>query len=111
MLALASGASAAAPPGSRTRSQSFRAAFLQGFTGRIDERLAAANATAFDEAKAQADTLLPVLRSREQQIGEFVEQYFAVQSSRVRGGFDALGYHHGQRAADAAALVSGAIGA
>ena len=104
-------ASAAAPPGSRTRSQSFRAAFLQGFTGRIDERLAAANATAFDEAKAQADTLLPVLRSREQQIGEFVEQYFAVQSSRVRGGFDALGYHHGQRAADAAALVSGAIGA
>ncbi|MGB3954107.1 MAG: DUF2786 domain-containing protein [Brooklawnia sp.] len=104
-------AAATAPPGSRTRSQSFRAAFLQGFTGRIDDRLAAANRTAFDTAEAQADTYLPVLRSQEQQIGEFMAQHFStLASSRVRGGFDPLGYQHGQRAADAAALVSGAIG-
>lgn len=103
-------ASVAAPPGSRTRSQSFRAAFLQGFISRIDVRLAAVNSVAFDEAKAQADTFLPVLRSRDEQISEFVEQRFsALTSSRVRGGFDALGYHHGQRAGDAAALLSGAI--
>ena len=103
-------ASVAAPPGSRTRSQSFRAAFLQGFISRIDARLAAVNSVAFDEAKAQADTFLPVLRSRDKQISEFVEQRFsALLSSRVRGGFDALGYHHGQRAGDAAALLSGAI--
>lgn len=103
-------ASAAAPPGSRTRSQSFRAAFLQGFTSRIDARLAEVNTVAFDEAKAQADTFLPVLRSRDEQISEFVEQRFSTLiSSRVRGGFDALGYHHGQRAGDAAALLSGAI--
>ncbi len=103
-------ASVAAPPGSRTRSQSFRAAFLQGFISRIDARLDAVNSAAFDEAKAQADTFLPVLRSRDEQISEFVEQRFsALISSRVRGGFDALGYHHGQRAGDAAALLSGAI--
>lgn len=104
-------AAATAPPGSRARSQSFRAAFMQGFTGRIDERLTAANKTAFDAAEAHADTFLPVLRSQEQQIGEFMAQHFStLASSRVRGGFDPLGYQHGQRAADAAALVSGAIG-
>ncbi|MDO5737512.1 MAG: DUF2786 domain-containing protein [Propionibacteriaceae bacterium] len=103
-------ASVAAPPGSRTRSQSFRAAFLQGFISRIDARLAAVNSVAFDEAKAHSDTFLPVLRSRDEQISEFMEQRFSARSSsRVRGGFDALGYHHGQRAGDAAALLSGAI--
>ncbi len=103
-------ASATAPPGSRTRSQSFRAAFLQGFVSRIDARLETVNTAAFDEVKEQADTFLPVLRSRDEQISEFVEQRFStVHSSRVRGGFDVLGYHQGQRAGDAAALVSGAI--
>ncbi len=103
-------ASVAAPPGSRTRSQSFRAAFLQGFTSRIDARLAEVNTVAFEEAKAQADKFLPVLRSRDEQISEFVEQRFGgLISSRVRGGYDALGYQHGQRAGDAAALVSGAV--
>ncbi|MEO7588664.1 MAG: DUF2786 domain-containing protein, partial [Arachnia sp.] len=92
-------ASAAAPPGSRTRSQPFRAAFLQGFINRIDARLTAVNSVAFEEAKAQADTFLPVLRSRDEQISEFVEQRFsALTSSRVRGGYDPVGYHHGQRA-------------
>lgn len=64
----------------------------------------------FEEAKAHADTFLPVLRSRDEQISEFVEQRFsALISSRVRGGYDALGYQHGQRAGDAATLLSGAI--
>ena len=103
-------ASVAAPPGSRTRSQSFRAAFLQGFVSRIDARLDAVNRVAFDEAKAQAETFLPVLRSQEERISEFVAQRFStLTSSRVRGGYDALGYQHGQRAGDAAALLSGAI--
>ncbi|MGO1385408.1 MAG: DUF2786 domain-containing protein [Arachnia sp.] len=103
-------ASAAAPPGSRTRSQSFRAAFLQGFISRIDVRLDSVNNVAFEAAKAHADTFLPVLRSRDEQISEFVGQRFpGVMSSKVRGGFDQLGYRHGQRAGDAAALLSGAI--
>lgn len=102
--------SLAAPPGSRARSQSFRAAFLQGFISRIDARLASVNRVAFDQAKAQAETFLPVLRSRDEQISAFVEQRFStLTSSRVRGGYDALGYQHGQRAGDAAALLSGAI--
>lgn len=105
-------ASVSAPPGSRTRSQSFRAAFLQGFISRIDTRLAAVNTVAFEEARAQAKVFLPVLRSRDEQISEFMEKRFSTMtSSPVRGGFDALGYQHGQRAGDAATLLSGAIGA
>ncbi len=103
-------ASAAAPPGGRTRSQSFRAAFLRGFTGRIDVRLSSVNQMAFDEAKAKSDAFLPVLRSRDDQINDLMDRHFpGLTGSRVRGGFDALGYHQGQLAGDAAALISGAI--
>lgn len=64
-------ASAGAPPGSRQRSAGFRSAFLQGFTGRIGERLAEVNRLAHaDEA---AGTFLPVLRSQQECIDEFME--------------------------------------
>ncbi len=101
-------ASAAAPPGSRTRSPSFRAAFLRGFTARIGERLEEVNRLAY--ADAQAGTFLPVLRSQSELIDEFVSQRFGgtVQKA-VRGGFDAAGYARGQLAADAAALTSGRL--
>ncbi|SHJ44271.1 Protein of unknown function [Tessaracoccus bendigoensis DSM 12906] len=103
-------AGAAAPPGSRVRSQSFRAAFLMGFTARIQERLAAANKAAFDGAKADSAAYLPVLRAQDKRIDEFVEERFTSQtSSPVRGGFDPQGYHHGVQAGDAAALVAGAV--
>lgn len=99
-------ASAAAPPGAHTRSQSFRAAFLHGFTGRIGERLKEVNRLAY--ADTQAGTFLPVLRSQGELIDEFVSQRFGgTVEKAVRGGFDAAGYTRGQRAADAAALTSG----
>lgn len=101
-------ASRAAPPGSRTRSQSFRAAFLHGFTGRIGERLSEVNRLAY--ADAQSGTFLPVLRSQSEAIDEFVTQRFGrTVEKAVRGGFDSAGYARGQLAADAAALTSGRI--
>lgn len=101
-------ASATAPPGSRTRSQSFRAAFLRGFTDRIGERLAEANRLTY--ANAGAGTFLPVLRSKDALIDGFVTEHFGGTVARaVRGGFDGHGYARGQLAGDAAALTAGPL--
>lgn len=101
-------ASAATPPGARTRSQSFRSAFLLGFTGRIGERLEEVRRLAY--ADAEAEHFLPVLRSRDARIDEFVTETFrATTSEAVRGGYDPDGYHRGRLAGDAAALTSGTL--
>jgi len=101
-------ASAIAPPGSRARSQSFRAAFLRGFTERIGERLAEANRLAY--ANADAGTFLPVLRSKGALIDGFVTEHFGDTVARtVRGGFDGHGYARGQLAGDRAALTAGPL--
>lgn len=100
-------AGAAAPPGARARSQTFRAAFLQGFTGRIGERLLEVRRVAY--ADADAETFLPVLRSRDARIEELVAEHFEAVDSPVRGGFDAAGYASGRMAGDAAALTSASI--
>lgn len=100
-------AGSTAPAGSRVRSQSFRAAFFQGFTARIGERLAAANEEALDGEDSAV--YLPVLRARDERVEEFVEQRFRRVSSRVRGGYDPHGYHRGQEAGDTAAIVMGAV--
>ena len=103
-------AGAAAPPGSRVRSQAFRPAFLSGFTGRIGARLAEVNAKAFEENKEDAGRFLPVLRAREERIGEFMAEHFEHSINKyVRGGSDPLGYRHGMAAADQATLISGAL--
>lgn len=102
-------ASAGAPPGTRTRSQSFRAAFLHGFTGRIGERLGEVNRLAY--ADAQAGTFLPVLRSQSDRVDAFIAERFGrTVEKAVRGGLDADGYTRGQLAGDAAALTAGRIG-
>ena len=99
-------ASAAAPAGARTRSQAFRSAFLLGFTGRIGERLEEVRRVAY--AGADAKGFLPVLRSRDARIDEFVADRFkATTSERVRGGYDQAGYASGRMAGDAAAFTSG----
>lgn len=101
-------ASATAPPGARTRSQAFRAAFLLGFTGRIGERLAEVNRLAF--ADADGDAFLPVLRSHDTRIDAFIEQHFSdTRDMQVRGGSDPLGYAHGELAGDTANLTSGFV--
>ena len=100
--------SSSAPPGARTRSQAFRAAFLRGFGERIGERLSEVSRLAY--ADAQAGAFLPVLRSQSALIDEFLaERFGGTVSKPVRGGFDAAGYARGQLAGDAAALTSGRI--
>ena len=99
-------ASATAPAGARTRSQAFRSAFLLGFTGRIGERLEEVRRLAY--AGADAKGFLPVLRSRDARIDEFVADRFTrTTSERVRGGYDSAGYASGRMAGDAAAFTSG----
>ncbi len=103
-------ASATAPAGARTRSQAFRSAFLLGFTGRIGERLEEVRRLAYEGADAKG--FLPVLRSRDARIDEFMADRFkATTSERVRGGYDSAGYASGRMAGDAAAFTAGDLAA
>ncbi|WP_161606255.1 DUF2786 domain-containing protein [Microlunatus speluncae] len=100
---------AGSAPGSRSRSVSFRSAFLQGFAGRIGERLAEVNRLSY--ADQEAGTFLPVLRSQEERIGEFIDAELGGRTIRssVRGGYDPTGYQHGVLAGDAAEFTAGAV--
>jgi hypothetical protein len=100
-----------APAGTRVRSQAYRSAFLQAYTGRIGERLDEINAAVFAEADPdEAETFLPVLRSRADQVDDLVEERFgALTTSRVRGGYDAAGWASGTVAGDNARLDSGQL--
>jgi Protein of unknown function (DUF2786) len=95
-----------AAAGARTRSQSFRSAFLLAYVHRVGERLAEVT----DRLTAEADTassgsLLPVLRSRELAIDEHVRDRYGDLSARpVRGGHDALGWATGTEAGNTADL-------
>ncbi len=76
-------------PGDRPRSQRFRSAFLLGFADRIGDRLEQANRTAYADAAGSSTAFLPVLRSREERIDEFIdERWGELKSDRVRGGYD-----------------------
>ena len=100
-----------APAGTRVRSQSYRSAFLQAYTGRIGQRLEEINAAVFAEADPdEAEAFLPVLRSRADQVDDLVDERFgALTTSRVRGGFDAAGWASGSVAGDNARLDSGQL--
>lgn len=94
--------------GGRTRSQSFRSAFLLSFTHRIGERLERANAHVFEQASADSGRFLPILRSQQERVDEAVQERFgALSEGPVRGGYDAAGWAQGTIAADAAQLASG----
>ncbi|MCD2193027.1 DUF2786 domain-containing protein [Actinomycetospora endophytica] len=92
----------------RSRTRSFRHAFLLSYATRIGERLREAEATAQEEAVAAAgDALLPVLAAR----GEVVERTTAelfprITTKRFTVGNDA-GWQAGREAADAASLRVG----
>lgn len=101
-------AAATAPAGARARSQSFRAAFLVGFAGRIGERLEEVTRLAY--SGEEADSFLPVLRSQSERIDAFMAETFGeTTSSAVRRHYDATGYHRGRQAGDAAALTAGRL--
>ena len=91
-----------APPGARTRSRSYRSAFLVAYSNRIGQRLMEIN----DHLTADGvGAALPVLRSREAAIDDLLTlRYPGVQASAVRGGHDTAGWVGGRVAADQAQL-------
>lgn len=99
-------AARSAPPGTRTRSQSFRSAFYLAYANRIGERLKESNRLVTDAATAElGESFLPVLADR---VGEvdavFDERFSDLVNSRIRGGWDAAGFASGEMAADRAKL-------
>lgn len=100
-----------APAGTRTRSQSYRSAFLLAYTNRIGDRLRETNDAVYAEVEAeQGPSFLPVLRSRTAAVDDFMAQRFGeTVSSPVRGGYDAAGWAGGRVAADNAQLVFGGL--
>ena len=104
-------AAAHAPPGTRVRSTSYRSAFLLAYAQRIGERLEEVNDAVFAAAESESGpSFLPVLRSRSDAVDDFMDERFGtLQQSQVRGGYDAAGWAGGTRAADNAALTSGAL--
>ncbi|MFZ1309028.1 MAG: DUF2786 domain-containing protein, partial [Candidatus Microthrix parvicella] len=100
-----------APPGTRTRSTSYRASFLVAYAGRIGERLAEINAAVASEvAETQGGGFLPVLRAREDTIDEFMAEHYGDSAkARIRGGYDSAASAHGRMAADSAKLNFGDV--
>jgi hypothetical protein len=95
-----------ASPGAQTRSRAYRRAFLLGFAAQIGQRL---RETAERETAAAAEregpSLLPVLASRERQVGEELARVFPHLVSGRRVTFsDGQGYAAGRAAARVAHL-------
>jgi hypothetical protein len=102
-------AAAAAPPGSRTRSRSFRSSFLVSYATRIGQRLAQINehvlAEVQETAASDGGSLLPVLADRSSAIDDAVDQQFGhLTTSPISGGYDLAGWAAGSEAADRARL-------
>ncbi len=100
-------AAATAPAGARTRSRSFRTAFLVAYAYRIGERLAAINAAVVSDVEAETHrSILPVLAARSSAVDAAVDEMFgALRPSAVRGGYDPAGWASGHDAADRARLA------
>ncbi len=95
-----------APPGTRTRSRSYRSAFLLAYANRIGDRLAEINETVLGEAEADRGvSLLPALLARSAVVDDALADRFGdIVSSPVRGGYDPAGWASGRVAADNARL-------
>jgi hypothetical protein len=95
--------------GGRTRTQSYRSAFLLAYSGRIRDRLTEINEAVYAEVEAeQGSAFLPVLRAQSDVIDEFMSTQFGeMVSAPVRGGYDAAGWASGRAAADMAQLSFG----
>lgn len=94
--------------GGRTRSASFRRAFLTSYAIRVGERLSEVRerATAA-ESRSRGTDLVPVMRARSEAVDDAFEAMFPdVYQKRARS-LDARGWHAGRRAAETADLGSG----
>lgn len=102
-------AATSAPPGTRTRSRSFRSAFLMAYAQRVAERLAEINRYVVADAEAETGrSILPVLAARSSLVDATVGEMFGrLGTTAVRGGLDAAGWASGHMAADRAQLNFG----
>jgi len=100
-----------APPGTRTRSRSYRSAFLLAYGQRIGDRLAEINDTVLGEAEAERGmSLVPALRARSAVVDDAVADRFGdLVSLPVRGRYDPAGWAGGRVAADNARLSAADI--
>ncbi|RFU36611.1 DUF2786 domain-containing protein [Actinomadura logoneensis] len=91
----------------RSRTRSFRHAFLNAYAARIGERLHTARERATQEAGSSQQDLLPVLSARDQAVDRAVNDLFpALTRSRARRVSNYEGWVAGRAAADLAALHS-----
>jgi hypothetical protein len=104
-------AARSAPSGARTRSQSYRSAFLLAYTQRIGERLRQTIAHTVEEVTRETGRdLLPVLADRSADVAGYVADRFGeLAANPVRGGYDPAGWVGGKLAADRAQLTFGEI--
>lgn len=104
-------ASRGALPGTRVRSQSYRATFFIGFAHQVHERLRAANEAVFADTSADAGRYLPVLASHQAALDDYVEEHYGTLTmSGVRGGYDRAGYVQGRAAGKDAKLTVDQLG-
>jgi uncharacterized protein DUF2786 len=93
----------------RSRTRSFRHAFLSSFTERIGERLRGAVDDAIREAAAETGRadLLPVLAARDIQVDRAMESMFGpITQHSISRGWDVEGWAEGRAAADRASLTA-----
>lgn len=104
-------AAKSARAGARTRSRSYRSAFLSAYTQRIGERLRLATAQTVDKMSQETGRdLLPVLADRTHDVEGYVSNRFGnLVASPVHGGADPAGWAGGRMAADRAQLAFGEL--
>lgn len=97
----------------RTRSQSYRSAFLLACTARIGIRLDEINDAVYAQVNAEkGSAFLPVLRSRSEAVDDYMSRrYGDLTHSHVRRGYDAAGWASGHAAGQNAQLNSGDLAA
>jgi hypothetical protein len=94
--------------GGRSRSPSFRRAFLTSYAVRIGERLTEAREHAVAEAaRGTGRDLVPVLRKRDQAVDDVFARMFPETYGTEGRAYDARGWHAGRLAADSADLGTG----
>lgn len=92
----------------RSRTRSFRRAFLMGFAQRIGERLQAATDDTVAAATSEHGALLPVLAARDDRVEAVVRTAFPHLRSRASSVGSAIGWSAGKAAADHADLTMSA---
>lgn len=97
-------------PDGRSRTKSFRRAFLLGFAGRIGQRLAESARRAEEAARSEyGSELAPVLQGRDDAVSETLHRAFPFTRSTRSTTTNSEGVLAGRRAADTADVGTGRV--